>query len=173
MTTFKGAQQLVKDRALGKYHYRAVQLLSKLVLSTYSKTQPDRDIETVSITKRIVTIQGWLGDISTRQLRTLFSQIEEIKVVKRVPGKITVVLNLDPLRSAEKCADIAKRSAKERKADRAAKARAQRAAIRNHEQELNENRDLELLSLREKVHGRYSLHTVRKHIHMFPNTVAA
>lgn len=107
-----------------------MQLLSQLALKTYSKTQPDRDIETVSITKKIVTIQGWLGDISTRQLRTLFVQIEEIKVIKRAPGKITVMLNLDTLKNAEPCADIAKRSAKQHKTDRAAKARVQRAANR-------------------------------------------
>ena len=135
MTTFKAAQKLIKDRALGKYHYRAVQLLSKLVMNTYSKTQPDRDIETVSITKKIVTIQGWLGDISTRQLRTLFAQIEEIKVIKREPGKITVMLNLEPLKSAEPCADIAKRTAKQHKADRAVKARAQRAKLRKRKTE--------------------------------------
>jgi hypothetical protein len=130
MMTFKAAQKLVKDCALGKYHYRAVQLLSKLVLNTYSKTQPDRDIETVTITKRMVTIKGWLGGISDRQLRTLFAQVEEIKVVKREPGKITVLLNLQPLRSAESGAVIAKRNTMERKVDRAAKARTARAKQR-------------------------------------------
>lgn len=119
----KEAQAQVKEKAFGKYHFRAAQLLTRLVNATYSPTDAARDIEGVPIKKKIATIQGWLNGIGNRQLFNLFSQLEEVTVTKRVPGWITVVLNLEPLKTAEKATHKAKRTLAQRAADRASKAR--------------------------------------------------
>jgi hypothetical protein len=132
----KEAQRLVKEKAFGKYHFRAAQLLTKLVNATYSPTDAARDIECVPIKKKITTIQhSWLSGISTRQLFNLFSQLEEVTVTKRVPGWITVVLNLEPLKTAEKTSIKAKRTLEQRADDRAAKARTARAALKRRRNE--------------------------------------
>lgn len=127
---FKEAQQLVKDKAFAKYHFTAAHLLTKLVSSTYSKTDVDRDIQTVPVTRTVECVQKWLRGISVRQLRKILARVEEVTVVKRAPGRITFMLNLESLKNHETTAASAKRTMKERNRDRAVKARKQRAEQR-------------------------------------------
>jgi phage-related minor tail protein len=123
MTTYNDARQLVKDRALSKYHFRAAKLLERLVGCAYSETQPGRDIESITFDRTVVCIRGWLAGVSDRQLRRIFDEIDEVKVTRRAKGKIFFILDMTPLRDAEKITKLSKNITKERLADRATKAR--------------------------------------------------
>jgi hypothetical protein len=70
------------------------------------------------------TVQGWLAAVSERQLSRIIKQVEEIAVVTRDGRKITFMLNLNPLKDAEKSTSLTTRVLQERKAKRAEKARA-------------------------------------------------
>ena len=127
--TYQEAKKLVKERGLGKYQGRRLVLLQKLTDSLYLPNDK-ASIEGKTITRKIATIQGWLAGVSDRQLRTIIKSVEEITVVSRTNGAITVVLNLALLNKAEKVTRISKRTILQRKVDRAVKARAQRAENR-------------------------------------------
>lgn len=126
---YKAAKQLVKERAGSKYSGRQLLLLQKLTDSLYTP-DGDADIDGKLVRRKVVTIQGWLAGVSDRQLRTIIGQVEEIRVVSRVDGVLTVALNLALLNKAENTAQLATRVNKQRRADRATKARAQRAEQR-------------------------------------------
>jgi hypothetical protein len=127
--TYQEAKKLVKERGLGKYQGRRLVLLQKLTDSLYLPNDK-ASIEGKTITRKIATIQGWLAGVSDRQLRTIIKDVEEITVVSRTNGAITVVLNLALLNAAEKVTRISKRTILQRKEDRATKARTARAAQR-------------------------------------------
>ena len=127
--TYKEAKDLVKERGPAKYQGRALMLLSKLTDCLYRPANQE-DINGRTVSKRVETVQGWLAAVSERQLSRIIKQVEEITVMARDGRKITFMLNLNPLKDAEKSTALTTRVLQERKTNRAEKARARWAENR-------------------------------------------
>lgn len=127
--TYGEVKRLVKERGYAKYRGTKLVLLTKLTNALYD---PDKasDVTGRTISRKVTTLQGYLAGVSDRQLRTIISQIEEIKVVSRKNGTIVFAFDFEKLATGEKTTHKAKRTLVQRAADRATKARAQRAENR-------------------------------------------
>jgi hypothetical protein len=75
-------------------------------------------------------VKGWVGGKSDTQLRRAFREIEELEIISRDNGTITYRMRFDKLHDVPTALDISNKQIKEFKADRASKAREQRATNR-------------------------------------------
>jgi hypothetical protein len=132
--TYGEVKRLVKERGYAKYRGTKLVLLTKLTNALYD---PDKasDVTGRTISRKVTTLQGYLAGVSDRQLRTIISQIEEIKVVSRKNGTIVFAFDFEKLATGEKTTHKAKRTLAQRAEDRASKARAARAKLRKQRTE--------------------------------------
>jgi hypothetical protein len=126
---FEEAKKLVAERGASKYSGTKLTLLQKLTNGLYEKSE-QRPVETRIRTKRIATVKGWVGGKSDTQLRRAFREIEELEIISRDNGTITYRMRFDKLHDVQTALDISNKRIKEFKADRASKAREQRAINR-------------------------------------------
>jgi len=123
--TKKESRTLLQDHAPNKYHSTIILLLKRLVDLTYN---PKVDEVEREMRKRLTTVQRGVG-VRTRQFLNLLDTLKHDGILeyRREEGMLTYKLNLKPLAGLPNESD----TTKERNSDRAAKARAQRAAKRD------------------------------------------
>lgn len=145
----KDAQKFIRDFAGSRLRSKATfLLLGRMAAATYRGKQAP-DISKVLLNTSTTTLMKW-GMCSERQLRTIIKDLSAkgiVRVTARNSGRLHYHLDLTPLRDGEKSTDAVRRTAKEKRADRASKARAQRARNRQEHrltdavQVMRENRD--------------------------------
>lgn len=168
MTT-KDTMKLAKENGGFNFSRSANAVLLRMIGGTNRKV-PAPDISLLKMETRITTVMKWASVTSVRQADRIIAELVDsgvLRIATRAKGKISYSLDPSSLRGLVPSTTFLKDKIKGRNEDRASKARAQRAAIRTSKRELDENMELELLGLREQVHGRYTLHisaaTRRKH----------
>jgi hypothetical protein len=127
--TYKEAKKLVKERAGSKYEGTRLRLLERMVGATYNPNKPEADIENIRVSKGKATLCFWAGVQMQQMLRAL-AGLDEVTVVSRKNNNITFTLNLDGLIELPKTSEMVRNREKQKKADRAEKARLKRAANR-------------------------------------------
>src|SRR5438477_6312649 len=101
MVTYKQAKELVKQRAATKYNGRTLTLLQKLTDSLYRPNDPEGDVEKREVSKKVLTIKGWVGGISDRHLRRILTDIDELHILSRFGGTITYRIAFESLNEVE------------------------------------------------------------------------
>lgn len=152
MTT-KDAMKLAKENGGFNYSRSANAVLLRMIGGTTRKI-PAPDISVLKLESKITTVMKWASVTSVRQADRILAELVTSGVLRisvRAKGKLFYSLDPKSMYGLNPSATFLKETIKGRNEDRASKARAQRAAIRGCERALDENLDLELLGLRERV----------------------
>ena len=142
--TRKQCRKLIRDRASISYTITTVSVLLNLLDGTYNPKHGD-SAEAYKVTRTLKSIMRGLT-IELRQFEYIIKRLRADEIVldyHRENGRITYRLDLSPLEAFE---DVDEREVKKlRNADRAAKAREQRALNRVREKPVLRSGDVEQL----------------------------
>jgi hypothetical protein len=125
--TFREAKQLVQERAGSKYTGTPLRLLERMTGALYNKTNPEADVTNVRVERTRNQLCLWARVEKKQLARALALLKDEVQTISNRNGKVTFTLNLESMKELPKTAQVARNKVKQQKADRAAKARAQRS----------------------------------------------